>query len=84
MIEILKSTAFDFYQTEIYYKEFFGFLESESLSDTFNEADVQGSIFIIGIGPVFLYIALFPIYVLIHRSAQYLFKGYEHKTRKSC
>ena len=69
MIEILKSTAFDFYQTEIYYTEFFGFLESESLSDTFDEADVQGSVFITGIGPVFLCIALFPIYVLVHRSA---------------
>ena len=77
MIEILKSTAFDFYQTEIYFTKLFGFLDSDSLSEQFEEADVSGSIFITGIGPMFFCIVLFPIYILIHKCAQYLFKGHE-------
>ena len=39
-IELYKAVAFDFFQTETIYNEVFGFKESESFNDAFDEAGV--------------------------------------------
>ena len=80
--EILKSCAFDFFHTEIYYQEIFNFKDSDSLTELFEDAEISGSIFIIGIGPVFIFITLFPLYILSHKMANYLCKG--ETTCKCC
>ena len=54
--------------------EAFGFKESESFNPSFEEAGIEGSNFIIGLGPVFLFIAIFPIYILIHKCSRYVFQ----------
>ena len=45
----------------------FGLTQGESFSLIFDEADIQGSNFIVGIGPIFLYALGFPIYMIIHQ-----------------
>ena len=63
--EILKATAFDFYHTENLYVKIFGFKETESFSDAFEDAGLSGSNFMIGIGPLFIFCVLFPAYVFV-------------------
>ena len=78
--EILKACSFDFFQTETVYKAIFGYGDSESFSDALDEAEIQGSIFILLIGPVFLFIVLYTIYILVHTVCNYLFKGGQVKS----
>ena len=77
LISLLKSCSFDLFQTESIYTETFGFKDSESFSELFDEAGLEGSIFVIGIGPIFLFIILFPIYMAVHSCARWVFKGEE-------
>ena len=74
-IELYKAVAFDFFQTETIYVEVFGFKDSESFNDAFDEAGVQGSTFIIGIGPIFFFIIIFPVFIFFHQFVSWLFKG---------
>lgn len=76
-IQILKACSFDLFQTELIYTEIFGFMESDDFSEKFNLAGLAGSNFIVGIGPVFIFVVIFPIYVLIHLGMKNLFKGEE-------
>ena len=73
-IELLKTVSFDIFKTENLYNEWFGFKDSPTFSDAFDEADIQGSNFVIGIGPIFLTVVIFPFYIMIHACARYLFK----------
>ena len=77
--EILKACAFDFFRTETIYRAIFDFGDSESFSDAFDEAEIQGSIFIIGIGPVFLIFAIYIVYFLVHTLFKCLFKGGQNR-----
>ena len=65
-VTILKLCAFDFFKTEWLYENVFGLEEGESYSDVFDEAGLEGHNFIMGIGPIFLYILAFPVGILIH------------------
>lgn len=71
----MEACNFDLFNTEDLYLEIFGFEESDSFSDTFDKVGIQGSTFILGIGPVFLFVFLFPFYIVIHYTMRYLFKG---------
>lgn len=48
-------------------------METESFNENFIEAGIEGSNFIIGIGPMFIFVVLFIFYMLVHRCAVYLF-----------
>ena len=58
----------------------FNFHETESFSPTFEEAGMEGSNFILGIGPIFLSMVLFPIYVAVHQMTRYIFQGQTDST----
>ena len=73
-LQILKACSFDFFYTEDLYKSMFGFKDSESFNDNFEEAGIEGSNFIIGVGPVFFFIVIFPIYMCVHKSCRYVFQ----------
>ena len=73
-IELLKSCSFDLFQTEVWYSEIFSFGDTESFSELFEESGIEGSNFIISIGPVFIFVVLFPLYMLIHSCMKWLFK----------
>ena len=45
---VLQACTFDFYQTDTLFAEMFGFVETESFSDAFEEAGYGGSNFMIG------------------------------------
>ena len=66
--------SFDIFTTENIYNSLFGFVDSPTFSDAFGEAGLEGSNFINGLGPLFLTVIIFPFYVIIHKSSQYLFK----------
>ena len=63
--EVNKACNFDFYNTENLYIKMFGFEDTESFSPKFEEAGFEGSNFIISIGPIFIFIVLFPMFLLI-------------------
>ena len=65
LAEVNKACNFDFYNTETMYETLFGFEETESFSQKFEEAGFEGSNFINQIGPVFIFIVLFPMWILI-------------------
>ena len=62
-IEILKLAAFDLFKTETIYKFIFNFSETESFSSSFDEAAFSGSNFTIGIGPMFLVMIAYALYL---------------------
>ena len=66
---ILKACSFDFFQTNDLYMLMFGLGDSESLDDDFKNSGMNGSIFIKGIGPIFLFIMAYSLAFLL----QYLF-----------
>ena len=76
MVEILKSCNFELFDSEPYF-EYFSFGNSESYSDTFEEAGFEGSIFVMGLGCVFIFVVLFPAYILFHALMKYVFKDEE-------
>ena len=63
----MKLCAFDFFQTESLYEAVLGLVPGESFSEIFEEADIQGTNYIVGIGPIFLYALFFPIFILVHQ-----------------
>ena len=62
-VEILKLAAFDLFQTETIYMKIFRFSQTESFSTSFDEAAFSGSNFTIGIGPMFLFIVFYALYL---------------------
>ena len=64
-IEILKACAFDFFYTQDLYEAFFGFKETKFFSDSFEEAEIGGQIFIVGIGPIFIFMTSFGCFILL-------------------
>ena len=69
-VAILKLCALDFFQTEKLYEKVLGLEQGESFSKIFEDAGLEGHNFIIGIGPIFIYMVIFPIGVLIHLSSR--------------
>ena len=65
MIQILKLSAFDLFQTEIWYKAIFKFSENQAFSPIFEEAELEGSNFIMGIGPMFMFMFFYALFLLI-------------------
>ena len=59
----------------------FDFVPTRSYSDKFDDASYSGSNFIIGIGTLFIFVVLFPMYVLTHTICRKSFKG---KRRYKC
>ena len=70
--EILKACSFDFYQTDTIFAELFGFTETESFSDAFEEAGYEGSNFVMGMGISLLFVVSFPFYILFHKASVYV------------
>ena len=71
----MKLCAFDLFRTEEVYTKIFNFKETDSYSDSFDAASFSGSNFIIGIGTLFIFVVLFPIFILIHTICRKSFKG---------
>ena len=65
MIKILNLAAFDLFHTEKILNGVFHFKTTESVSTIFDDAGYTGSNFIIGIGPIFLMLVLYAIYLAI-------------------
>ena len=63
---ILKLCAFDFFNTEKLFEDYFGIEKGKSFSDIFDDAGIEGHNFIVGIGPIFFYLLLFSLYILLH------------------
>ena len=55
--------------------------KGESFSPSFDSAGMDGSNFIVGIGPIFVSMIAFPIYVLIHKTTKYIFQGQTENAR---
>ena len=72
---ILHLCAFDLFRVENVYKQIFGFEETESFNLVFEEANMEGHNFILGIGPIFLVFILYPFYAIIHSTVRYVFRG---------
>ena len=74
LIEVTKACNFDLISTEKLYKKYFGFRDTPSFSLNFEEADYEGSIFIVGLGTLFLFIVGFPFYALTRSIAKWIFR----------
>ena len=73
-VELFKTVSFDIFDTENIYTSWFGFGDSPTLSDAFEEANMDGSNFILGLGPMFMIIVIFPLYMMSHRCMKYVFQ----------
>ncbi len=62
-VEILKLAAFDLLQTETIFMKLLRFSDTESFSDSFDEAAFSGSNFTIGIGPMVLAMISYALYL---------------------
>ena len=62
-VEILQLAAFDLFKTETIYMKIFNFSETKSFSSSFDGAAFSGSNFIIGIGPMFLVMIAYALYL---------------------
>mmetsp|Transcript_28858 Transcript_28858/g.38478 ORF Transcript_28858/g.38478 Transcript_28858/m.38478 type:complete len:166 (-) Transcript_28858:1268-1765(-) len=60
----------------------FDFAETPSFSQSFEDAEIGGSNFIINIGPMFGFVVVYPLWLLIKAMARYLFDG--HCENKRC
>ena len=76
MVEILKSCSFEVFDMEKFFDQF-EFNESDDFSEIFVEAGMDGSIFVVGLGSVVIFIVIFPFYYLFYRTVVHLFKGEE-------
>ena len=76
MVEILKACNFELFDSEPYF-EYFNFGDSESYNLIFEESGFSGSIFMPGLGCVFIFVVLFPAYILFHALMKYVFKDEE-------
>jgi hypothetical protein len=63
-LEILQVAAFDFFQSDVILQAVFNFTETPSFSQDFEEASFGGSNFIIGNGPMFLFMVGYIIFLL--------------------
>lgn len=72
---VLTACTFDFYQTDTIFAQLFGFTETASFSDAFEEAGYEGSNFIMGLGISFAFVIAFPFYVLLHKASVYVCQG---------
>ena len=70
LLEVKSACNFDLFQTEVIYKEFFGFADTESYSPRFEAVGLDGSNFIIHLGTLFVFISMFPIYVLFKKGGR--------------
>ena len=61
LIQVQSACNFDFYDTETLYTDFFKFGETESFSEEFEAAGLDGSNFVIGMGTMFMFVVTFPI-----------------------
>ena len=57
------------------YEKIFDFGDSESFSNRYEEAGIEGSVFIPAIGPVFIFVVFYPLATLTHLCARYIFNG---------
>ena len=73
LIEITKTCNFEFYNPEEDYVEWFGFVETESFSEAFEEADMEGNNFIIALGTMFIFVMGYPLYILMRSIARWIF-----------
>ena len=71
LLPIQQLANFDVYQTDTAYEEIFGFGETEPFDQVFEEAEFEGSNFIVGIGPLFIVVV---INLLILIPGYYLFR----------
>ena len=66
---ILQMVNFEFFTMEEFYVEKLHINKGESFSPAFDEAQMDGSSFVIGIGPIIVSILIFPVYFGIHKLA---------------
>jgi len=64
-VEILKLAAFDMFKTEALYMKIFNFSKTDSFNTAFDDAAFVGSNFILGIGPMFMAMVAYSIFLLI-------------------
>jgi hypothetical protein len=64
-VEILKLAAFDLFQTTWLLQSVFGFSETPSFSSVFEQASYEGSVFIIGLGMMFLVMVAYGAFLLV-------------------
>ena len=60
---ILKLSNFDVFQTDLMFAFLFGFQDSESFDGVFDDSGFEGSNFIVGIGPLFVMVVVFVVWV---------------------
>lgn len=75
LVAINKTCNFDLFKTDDIYAELFGFEDTESFSEKFEENGLDGSNFIIGIGPILLFVIYFPVWVIIHFILRKIYQG---------
>ena len=75
LVAINKTCNFDLFKTDDIFAEFFGFEDTESFSEKFEETGLDGSNFIIGIGPIFLFVVYFLGWMIIHSIMKKFFEG---------
>jgi hypothetical protein len=63
-VEILRIAAFDLFQTGALYGLVFKFSETPSFNTIFEETEFTGSIFIAGIGTMFIVMAFYPVFLV--------------------
>ena len=66
-VKVLEFVNFDLFQTEWLYTMIFRFEESSAFSQVFEDAGLDTSNYVIGIGPLFLVILIFPLWRLMKK-----------------
>ena len=65
LVKMLKLSNFDLYKTETIYTQVFGFLNTEAFNQLFESAGFDTTNFIIGIGPIFISVIVFPVWRMV-------------------
>lgn len=78
LVETMKACSFDFFSTEIYFVQIFGFKYTDSFLERFEEAEIEGSNFVILLGPIFIYIVAFFGWLLFKNCFRITFEGCCH------
>jgi len=73
-IEILKIAAFDLFQSDWFLMKIFRFSDTPSISPEFQEATFEGANFIIGNGPMMLFMIGYFVFLLARWGITYQFK----------
>ena len=82
--EVNNACNFEFYDTEELYNELFGFKDTPAFSRTFEDAGIYGSNFVLSIGTLFLFIILFPAWLLIKASVAIILTKVKGPKIKCC